>query len=118
MKNSNIFAKFTICAAAGGTLLTALPTTTSSTADTWIRVPRRAEAGEVVTVRGAGWAWGEAGDVYWVEGDLQLVDFITDRRGRFEAEFAVPDVEPGRYEVSAMGESTPTVVDTITVTAP
>jgi hypothetical protein len=116
MSHSNVFTKLAVCAAASGALLAALPTT-SFAGKTCIRVPRQADAGEIITIRGSGWAWGEAGDVYWVDGDVQLVDFVTDERGRFEAEIAVPDVEPGRYEVAAIGESTDTVIDTITVRA-
>lgn len=54
--------------------------------------------------------------VHWAQDGAPLADFVTDDRGRFRVTVEVPDVGPGRYEVMAIGESTPAVYDTITVT--
>lgn len=84
--------------------------------------PDEGHVGDTVTARGRGFAWGEAGDIVWLDADnpggFALVDFVAGDDGSFEVTFAVPDVAPGEYEVAAVGESTEPTTDRFEVEAP
>lgn len=83
--------------------------------------PDEGRAGDTITARGTGFAWGEAGDIVWLDdtnpGGVALVDFVADDEGAFEVTFTVPDVPPGEYEVAAVGESTEPTTDRFEVEA-
>ncbi len=113
---SNVAAAVTTAAA-----LVASSSARADDADLRLR-PDEGQPGDTVTARGSGFAWGEAGDLIWLDDDhpggLELVDFVADDEGSFEATFTVPDVAPGEYEIAAVGESTEATTDTFEVEIP
>jgi hypothetical protein len=68
--------------------------------------PNDGPVGGIVTARGEGFASGENVHLWWSEPELEVATVLADGDGAFSVDFTVPDVPPGAYEVTAIGETT------------